>query len=172
MEYSWKFFIFNCFTGFVFSTLWLSFLALLTSSNSSPQRYPRKTLKTAKFGLGFNKSLSPKYIHFFPLGGAQKVLQCLAFVKAYQQSFLPQIREQKSDWTLLRGSFWRSQLHGADCKGLGRFRTSSCIGFLATAGLVQRWSVGQDEHEDMWTYGRFLDTYGPCGFRCLESPAR
>ena len=84
MEYSWIFFIFNCFTGFVFSTLWLSFLALLTSSNSSPQRYPRKTLKTAKFGLGFNKSLSPKYIHFFPLGGAQKVLQCLAFVKAYQ----------------------------------------------------------------------------------------
>lgn len=164
MEYSWKFFIFNCFTGFVFSTLWLSFLALLTSSNSSPQRYPRKTLKTAKFGLGFNKSLSPKYIHFFPLGGAQKVLQCLAFVKAYQQSFLPQIREQKSDWTLLRGSFWRSQLHGADCKGLGRFRTSSCIRLLATAGLVQRWSVGQDEHEDMWTYGDFWIHMDHVGF--------
>ena len=31
---------------------------------------------------------------FFPFGGAQKVLQCLAFVKAYQQSFLPQIREK------------------------------------------------------------------------------
>lgn len=99
---------------------------------------------------------------FFPLGAKSLAMSCIC--QSLPTIFPAADSRKRSDRKLLRGSFWRSQLHGADCKGLGRFRTSSCIGFLATAGLVQRWSVGQDEHEDMWTYGDFWIHMDHVGF--------